>query len=221
MIGVRDPAGDRSRPAPRRFASRYSRFVDLMKFLLPATALVLIGLVVLWPQLMGGYGSLIMPMLMRDVAGVGDSMVMHLPRYSGRTERAEPYEVVAEAATVDPVQPNRILLDQLSANLERSNASRLHLRADSGVYYRAIEKLNLTGDIELTTSDGYRFLTDSAQVSFARGRVIGEEAIEGSGPAGTLAADRFEIRKGGDILRFEGRVRVTVQPAPPRDGAAS
>ena len=29
---------------------------------------------------------------------------------------------------------------------------------------------------------------------------------------GTLEADRFEIRDGGDVLRFEGRVKVTVQP---------
>ena len=49
---------------------------------------------------------------------------------------------------------------------------------------------------------------------------IGDRPVSGAGPAGTLAADRFEIRDGGDVLRFEGRVKVTVQPEPPR-GAAS
>lgn len=220
MIGVRDPAGDRPRPAPRRFASRYSRFVDLMKFLLPATALVLVGLVVLWPHLMGGYGSMIVPMLMRDAIGIDEAMIMHQPRYSGRTRNADPYEVVAEAATLDPDKPNRILLDRLVANLHRSGSSDLQLTARSGVFYRAIQKLNLDGDIELTTSDGYRFQTQSAQISLARGRVTGEQQIQGNGPAGTLEADRFDIRDGGNVLRFEGRVRVTVEPGSP-GGAAS
>lgn len=202
------------RPPPRRFASRYSRFVDLMKFLLPATALVLGALVVLWPQLMGGYGGLIVPMLVRDAVMVGDAMTMRQPRYSGQTRSAEPYEVVADTAVIDPAQPNRIHLNDLAAGLARQNAADIRLTAASGVYYRAIDKLALKGDIELTTSDGYRFQTERAQVSLARGRVYGDRRVRGSGPAGTLEADRFDIREGGAVLRFEGRVKVTVEPDP-------
>ena len=214
-----DPAGTRAE-APRRFASRYSRFVDLLKFLLPATALVLGALVVLWPQLMGGYGSLIVPMLVRDAVVIGDSMTMRQPRYSGQTQTDEPFEVVAETAVIDPNQPNRIRLQDLSAGLTRRNASDIKLTAASGVYYRSIDKLNLKGDIELTTSDGYRFQTEQAQISLARGRVTGDERVRGSGPTGTLEADRFDIRDGGAVLRFEGQVKVTVEPRSP-GGAAS
>lgn len=205
---------------PRRFGSRYSRFVDLLKFLLPATAFVLIILLVLWPQLMGGYGSLIVPMLLGDAAIVDDSMVMRQPHYSGLTSAADPYEVVAETAIVDPENPNRIHLTRLEADLERERASDLRLTAASGVYYRAIEKLKLEGDVRLTTSDGYRFETPAAQISLARGRVWGERPVQGNGPAGALEADRFEIRDGGDVLRFEGRVKVTVEPDTQK-GAAS
>jgi hypothetical protein len=41
--------------------------------------------------------------------------------------------------------------------------------------------------------------------------VVGSEPIVGAGPSGTLSADRFEFEDGGQILRFEGRVRVTLQ----------
>lgn len=207
-------------PRPERFASRYSRFVDLMKFLLPASAILLIAIVALWPQLTGGYGSLIMPMLTRGAVDLDDAMRMHQPRYSGLTEAEESYQLVADAAIIDPARPNRVHLEDLAADLERNDASNLHLTARGGIYYRSLEKLKLEGDIELTTSDGYRFTTQSAQISLARGRVVGDEPVAGSGPAGTLEADRFEIRSGGDVLRFEGRVRVIAQPRRP-DGAAS
>jgi hypothetical protein len=42
--------------------------------------------------------------------------------------------------------------------------------------------------------------------------VVGEQPIQGSGPTGTLSADRFEIRDSGEVLRFEGRVKVTLPP---------
>ena len=42
--------GRRSLPAYRR----YSRMIELLRYLLPAVALSLIALVVLWPQLIGG-----------------------------------------------------------------------------------------------------------------------------------------------------------------------
>jgi lipopolysaccharide export system protein LptC len=70
----------------------------------------------------------------------------------------------------------------------------------------------LSGGIELTTSDGYRFETQSASLNLDRGHVLGGKPIAGAGPAGTLSAQRFEFESGGEVLRFNGRVRVTWQP---------
>jgi lipopolysaccharide export system protein LptC len=88
----------------------------------------------------------------------------------------------------------------------------VHLLAASGIYDRASEDVELAGGIEVTTSDGYRFETPSAMVNLERGRVVGRQPIEGSGPSGTIAAKRFEFRDGGEVLRFNGRVRVTLNP---------
>ena len=41
-----------------------------------------------------------------------------------------------------------------------------------------------------------------------------------SGPTGTLSANRFEIQESGDVLRFDGRVRVTIQPQTEGDAAS-
>ena len=211
------PRGARTPPA----RGRSSRLVGLLRYLLPATALGLVALVVLWPQLIGGAGGLIAPIFANaEIAGT-DVMLMRNPRYLGQTRDAEPYELTAASAYVDPKRPSRIHLERLAAELAPANRRDVNLVALRGVYHRTADKLDLDGDIALTTSDGYRFETERARIDLERGQVIGERPIQGSGPAGTLSADRFEIRDQGAVLRFEGRVKVTLPPRRSLHEAAS
>jgi lipopolysaccharide export system protein LptC len=207
MRGLEPRAG-----AATRARDSYTRVVRVLRYVLPAIALLLIGLVVAWPQLMGNGGGLIAPMLAPAQIDGADVMRMHNPRYVGRTSDAEPFEVTAASAHLDPTQPNRIHLDQLAADIATRGRRQVRLLAVSGIYDRDTENVNLRGGIELTTSDGYRFETPSALLRLDRGRVVGREPIAGSGPSGTIAADRFEFQEGGDVLRFNGRVRVTLHP---------
>lgn len=203
----------RTTATPHRIRRRLrSRLVDVLRFVLPAIALILTALVVFWPQLMGGYGGLIVPMLTGGQVGDIDVMRMHSPRYVGQTSAAEPYAVTAASAYVDPTRPNFIHLDQMAADIETAARRDVRITALSGTYNRAGEKLDLDGGVELTTSDGYRFASESAELLLRQGRVVGDQPIAGQGPVGTLDAQRFEILEGGEVLRFEGRVKVIVQP---------
>jgi lipopolysaccharide export system protein LptC len=192
-----------------RADSRYSRFVGLMRFLLPTIALFMVGLVVLWPQIVGGIGT-IMPMVASEKFAGAEAMLMRKPRYVGETENREPYEVVASTAVVDPEEPDKILLDGLDARLERMDDANVRLLASDGIYDRSKSQLDLSGEVELLTEDGYRFETSEARIRLDRGRVDGDRPISGAGPTGTLQADRFVIRDGGDLMRFDGNVRVVV-----------
>jgi lipopolysaccharide export system protein LptC len=190
----------------------YNRTVRVLRYALPALALFLVALVVAWPQLAGHGGGLITPMVAPgEIAGV-DVMSMHNPRYVGQTKDEKPFEVTAASAHLDPVLPNRIHLDQLAADIATAGRRDLRLLAGAGIYDRDTEDVELHGGIELATSDGYRFQTLSALVNLDHGRVVGREPIAGSGPSGTLRADRFEFQDGGDVLQFTGRVRVTWHP---------
>jgi lipopolysaccharide export system protein LptC len=197
------------RPPPH---ARSSRIIGLLRYLLPAIAVCLIGLVVLWPQLIGGAGGLIAPIFANAEIDGTDVMLMHNPRYVGRTSDAEPYELTAASAYVDPKKPGHIHLEQLAAELTPASERDLRLVALTGLYNRAADKLDLNGDIALTTSDGYRFETQSARINLQAGRVVGDQPVAGWGPTGTLSADRFEIDDSGQLLRFEGRVKVTLPP---------
>jgi lipopolysaccharide export system protein LptC len=212
MTAGRIPAIDGGWVMTSRPSRRYSQIVDLLRFLLPATALLLIILVIAWPQVIGRYGSLILPTFARGLVDRADVMRMHQPRYVGRTGDAEPYEVTAVSAYLDPTQPNQIYLDQLAADLATASDLQMHLTAVTATYDRAREKLDLTGGIEVVTSDGYQFQTESAHINLRLGRVIGQGPVAGQGPAGQLSAERFAISDGGKLLRFDGRVKMLLQP---------
>ena len=185
-----------------------------MRYLLPTTALMLVGLVLAWPYAMGNDGWLIVPVRIGDGAEVPapSDTEMARPRYLGRTSDDEPYAVTADGASFDPGEPDVVRLDRLDARMTAADARDLALEAREGVYHRSAERLQLSGDIVLTSSDGYRFETERARIDLAKGTVIGSRPVRGTGPAGDLEASRFEIREGGDVLRFEGRVKVTLQP---------
>jgi lipopolysaccharide export system protein LptC len=199
--------------APRR-SGRRSRLIDVLRVLLPALALILVVLVVAWPQIMPGPGGITVPTFVPGDGDQPDRLRMDSPRYVGQTSRERPYEVTARSASLDPLAANIVHLDQPSADIALGKDGAVHLMAQRGVYDRDSEKLMLDGGIEVVTSNGYRFVTPSARVNLAQGRVHGWQSIEGVGPAGKLSADRFEIKDAGDVLRFDGRVKVTLlQPA--------
>jgi lipopolysaccharide export system protein LptC len=192
---------------------RHSRRVGRLRFILPVTAVMMLLMVMAWPWLNGGYHGLIMPVFSQVMGEAVDPMRMLKPRYVGHTRKHEAYEVTASSAFLDPRNPNRIRLDQLIAIVERNPADDVRLSADEGLYYRDRETLDLKGDLELRFGGRYTFKTSEASVFFARGEVVGAAPVTGEGPIGTLAADRFNIREGGDRLRFDGRVQVVFQPS--------
>lgn len=207
LRGLEPRAGPRP---PDGWAAR--RLVGVLRLALPATALLLIALVVAWPQIMGRGAGLIAPMFAPSEMTGAEVMLMHRPRYVGETDNAEPFELTAASASLDPLEPSRVHLDQLAAAIDARGQRDFRLLATSGIYDRERERLDLSDGIEVTTSDGYRFQTPSATINLVRARAVGSEPIVGSGPSGTLSADRFEFENGGQILRFKGRVRVTWQP---------
>jgi len=188
----------------------YPRLVRVLRYGLPAAAALMIALVVAWPQLIGGGAGLIAPMLAPDQLEGADVMRMSNPRYVSRTSDAEPIGVSAQSAYVDPAQPDRIHLRRVAAEIARAAGRDLQLLAGAGIYDRATEDVDLSGGVELTTSDGYRFETTSAFLNLQRRQALGQEPIAGAGPSGTIEAERFAFEDGGERLRFMGRVRVTL-----------
>lgn len=207
MRAVRGEEGERGRrlahfsprARSRRVSASYSRFVGLMKYLLPLVALAIIALVALWPELHEEPGPAIAPRTGQEAGQ------MLSPRFVSVDNARQPYSIVARAASQSPVAPSVVDLDRPEAELTRSDGTWLALIADRGSYDREAERIDLQGRVNLFRDDGSELLTDRAQVDLKAGVAWGDLPVQAQGPFGLLTAEGFRFADEGRTVVFLGQ----------------
>ncbi|MBC8241742.1 MAG: LPS export ABC transporter periplasmic protein LptC [Alphaproteobacteria bacterium] len=196
-------------PAPRqvRVSPRYSRFVGMMKLLLPVLALGLMVAVVIWPnefsETTGFHLSYAAP---EDGSAV--DLVMLQPRYLGTDARNHPFVVTADRAVQDPNDQRLITLSHLQADMSMADGQWFTILADTGIYHQLRQHLRLQGAINLFSDQGYEFNASVIEIDLNIGRATTDLPVRGQGPFGSLRADRLMIEDFGQRLYFQGNVKM-------------
>lgn len=207
-----DWARGRSKSGERAFhaARRHSRLVRALRVALPAAVALVAAAVVLVtyfnPLRMLGK----LPVDVGNLVVAGTRITMEQPRLSGFTRDARAYELSAEAAAQDMTKPDLIELKKIQARVELQDKSTVEMSALSGVYDSKAEVLKLDQDILLRSSAGYEGRLSEATIDIRKGNVVSQHPVELKLLQGTLDARRLEIRDSGDLIRFDGGVRLVV-----------
>ena len=200
-----------SRPGMAAFSARYSRFVGLMKVVLPVTAAVLAVMVAVWPYVGGSDNGIPLSYAAIGV-DIDDAVYMTNARYLGTDDQNQPYTITADQVTQETDDSDVIRLVSPKADILLDDGVWLALTARSGTLRRASEKLLLDGGVSIFTDAGYELRTERAEIDLRANRAHGTTRIEGQGPFGMLSADGFRLEDKGRRIHFEGRVRVVVYP---------
>ncbi|WP_421789853.1 LPS export ABC transporter periplasmic protein LptC [Hyphobacterium sp.] len=165
--------------------------------------------------------GLVVQILMRAFGGetlepvtVSEDARMINPRFTGRDESGAPYIVTADAAVrrrggeahITELESPQLDYDLIAADQEAEG-----VLARSGLFDSEARTLDLMANVQFTTRSGYEFLAEHARVFLSEDRVLGESAVEGDGPMGTIRADGYEILDGGDRVVFTGNVRTHIR----------
>jgi lipopolysaccharide export system protein LptC len=200
-----------SLPLPKRFTQTYSRFVSMMKFILPVVALVLISLVVLWPHLASddlrfriGFAAI--------KARVSKDPSMLNPRFVGTDSYNKPYSITADLARSVGEMGAKIELEMPKADVTLDNGTWLVLTANSGLFAHLENTLNLEGAVNLFHDSGYEFQTEKAAINMASGIASGNMPIQGQGDFGLLSAQGFKLVDKGKTIYFMGKSKLTLHP---------
>ncbi len=208
--GIEAAAAEERQPPPRYSRSNsYSRFVGILKVLLPATAAGLIILVIAFPQVVTDPPAQVtLPPV--DLQG-GEVSVLN-PRWNGIDNENRPFTVTADLVTQSKEDSNLYSLELPKADITLKDETWLALTARTGEFLFEEQQLELTGDVDMFHDQGFEIRTEAASIDLKTKDAWGDSPVEGHGPAGRLNAEGFRITQEGARILFTGKSRLVVYP---------
>ena len=194
-----------------RHSRAYSRFVSLMKFLLPVVALLLIVLVVAWPHINTADIGFRLGVTVLKLTGVDDPSMIN-PRYVGTDSDNQPFSITADLARNVSQSGAKVTLVMPKADITLEDGTWLVLTANDGVFARTEKKLNLSGLVNLYHDSGYEFRTDRALIDLTAGTAESNDPVHGQGPFGQLQASGLRMVNKGKVIHFLGKSKLTLYP---------
>ena len=198
----------RERP---RYNPLYGRFVSITKVLLPTIATAIIALIVVWPELSEQNSRFILGPARIDPAEA-ENLRMTNARFTGVDAAKRPFAVTADSADQTNAKSDEILLVAPKADILLGNGAWVALTAQTGIFNRELQILELTDGVNLFHDSGYEFQTQSVVVDLAAGDAIGTEPVRGQGPFGQLRAEGFRIYNRGERVEFIGKSKLVIRP---------
>jgi lipopolysaccharide export system protein LptC len=192
--------------------SSYSRYVGMMKMLLPMLAIALAVVIFSWPDEFDDAQRLDITFV-EPKGKEAEQLTMVNPRYLGTDTDKRPFVVTADVAEQDPNDQRRVTLTAVQADMSTEDGAWFSVTAKRGVYHQGDNSLYLVGPIDMYSDSGYEFHSGSANVDLKAGTAETVDKVVGHGPFGSIKADRLLVSDRGNTLNFSGHVELVITPA--------
>ncbi len=187
-------------------ASRHSRRISVLKFLLPLLALA-ISLIFCW------FIFFFVPVASDPLAVNNEEegimkLTMRNPKLEGYTRAHEPYWLKAEEAFQDRTRSGVIGLQNITAEVSVGKQKRVFLDAQGGSYDNMNGYLQLDKPFTITTNDGMIAQFIAADINLSEGQLNTKQPVNIQRAGLHLAANALQIREKGQNIYFHGGVRL-------------
>jgi lipopolysaccharide export system protein LptC len=203
----------RGRKLPSASAlSRRRFFVVSVKRLLPLGALMLLSVVILWPEVSRHNPARVSYRLAAGSMDAADQGSMTKAHYEGIDQTGRPYTMTADKAV--QTDADTVMLTKPAGDLTMKSGSWLMVQSRDGVYHAREQHLDLSNHVVLYRDDGTTVRTPLAHVDLKAGTASGNEVVNADGPFGTLDAHGFTIVDRGARLHFTGPAKLVLDGSP-------
>lgn len=199
-------------PAKKRMR-HHSRLVISLKVLFPSLAAVMIGLVILWPQMKAQQEENISLIASEvDQLNLPDDQAMVNPRFFTVDEKGEPFNLTAQTAFELPGDTRRVQLDTIRADLLMQNDRWFALDAAVGIYSQADDTMELLKQVNLYTETGDEIDTTQALINMKNRDILGSKDVFLRTPSGYARAQGFSVTQNGTVVKLTGKTRAVFYP---------
>ena len=213
-----DPVGRVSAQTLRRreafgAARRHTRLVHILRRAIPLAAVALVvGLVVV--PFLSPLGGKLAHVSVSSVGITGGKVKMETPKLSGYRKDNRPYQVTAANAFQEIKNPTQVELEAVAARIQMEREGWVTVNAKTGLFDTQKEKLRLVDEVKIRTESGYDMQMKTADVDFKSGTVASKEPVKVNLGETTIDANTLDVKNNGELIAFEGRVRVFIRNAP-------
>jgi lipopolysaccharide export system protein LptC len=199
----------------------HTRVVSILKVGLPLVALgLLAALFLVQPD--DRIGGVVFSR--GDVAALGSGLKVTNPIFTGTTEGNDRFRFTAAVIVPDAAPPKRAAITDLAGTLDLHEGPQVSLKASTGDLDIPTERLDLSGAVVITTSDGYRLESDRATLDLNAGTMIASDDVVGTGPLGRITSGTLMVSPASETgeerrFSFGDGVRLVYQPPVEERGA--
>jgi lipopolysaccharide export system protein LptC len=193
---------------------RHTRVVGWLKVALPLLALGILSTLFLLSDQINPDDAL--PYAEVDVETLARDPRMTAPSYAGTTADGAAVTLTADEARPEGAD-NPASAKGLQLELATPDGAITHATAARAVVDPATNQALLSGGVTVTTSTGYRMVTEALTAQLDRSGLQSQGEVTATGPAGDLRADRMTLSQdnrtpGTYLLVFNGGVRLIYRP---------
>jgi lipopolysaccharide export system protein LptC len=198
------PAG-RAQPERTNLAHwrQRSRRIHILRRALPAAIAMLVAM------LLGWVGVRAVLSAFNAATSAAGTVHMSNARFHGRDGHDRSFVLVAQEATRDGADPNKVELVRPDLALtNESGPQPRRVTGRHGLYFDDTKMLYMTGHVVFEDGTGNRFVSERAEINVQQNTVRGDTAVAGDGPTGHVDAQTYSVDSKGDHVVFVGQVHT-------------
>lgn len=187
---------------------RYSQFVGWMKILLPLAALVLLSTLFLFARRPVPEGDI----PYAEIEDIARDPRVTAPAFAGVTDDGS--AVTLTAATIRPEadRPEAFGIADFRVEIVTPGGDLIEVMAAEGAFDGPTRQVSLTGLARVVSSSGYVMETTGLVADLGAGTLRTLGPLEVRAPYGQISAGILLVEDGGNVMVFNGGVRLLYQP---------
>jgi lipopolysaccharide export system protein LptC len=192
----------------------YSRLVAFLKVLLPLAALGILSTLFLLSRSVDPTTTL--PFGEAEMSERLAEERITAPYFSGTTDGGD--QIIITAVSARPEGQGRLArADGMTAQIDLVGGARITLQAASGTFDPANDLARFAGNVEITTTTGYRLTTEALETGIKSLSARTDGPITGDSPLGQLQAGRMELTTDPETqdaqLLFKDGIKLVYDPS--------
>lgn len=195
-------------------SDRHTRLVALLKVAFPLMALGLLSTLFLLSRQNDPDAAI--PFADKEIQDRLRDQQVTGPFFSGTTADGDQISFSANRLTSPSGQDGANRAETVNARLRPTKGAEITINAEQADFDISEDRADLTGDVVITTADGYRLTSDLLTSELSTLRIVSPGPVEGTAPGGTLTAGAMTLEKDGATnsaqMNFTRGVKLVYTP---------